>query len=135
MKFLWVGEGNTTPNQACNPNDLKGLSNFKAGIPIDTSGRLAMWVGGGCCEWQGITCDNRTGMVIEISLPAWITKDDEPFLARMVGTLFPSINLISFLEVLNLGENSDLTGNIPELILPKLQKALPLFKQFLGTYA
>ncbi|KAM0987331.1 hypothetical protein ACFXTH_011467 [Malus domestica] len=52
MKFLWVvllitlsalGEGNTTPNYACNPNDLKGLSNFKAGIPIDTSGRLAMW--------------------------------------------------------------------------------------------
>lgn len=141
MKFLWVvllitlsalGEGNTTPNQACNPNDLKGLSNFKAGIPIDTSGRLAMWVGGGCCEWQGITCDNRTGRVIGISLPAWITKDDEPFLARMVGTLSPSINLISFLEVLNLGENSDLTGNIPELILPKLQRLYLYSNSFYG---
>lgn len=127
MKFLWVvllitlslsalGKGNTTTNQACNPNDLEGLSNFKAGIPIDTSSRLAM-CGGGCCEWQGITCDNRTGKVIGISLGAWITKDDEPFLARMVGTLSPSINLISFLEVLNLGENSDLIGNILELIL------------------
>lgn len=41
--------------EECNPNDLKGLTGFKAEIQSDTSGRIAKWVGQSCCKWDGIS--------------------------------------------------------------------------------
>ncbi|KAM1039189.1 hypothetical protein ACFX13_034501 [Malus domestica] len=112
IKFLLVllislstvlAEGN-----ACNPMDLKGLTDFKAAIHNDIGNRLASWVGHRCCMWKGITCDNRTGRVTEINLPA------SSYGARLEGSLSASVTLISFLQVLDIGGNPGLVGEIPQ---------------------
>ncbi|XP_030553792.1 LRR receptor-like serine/threonine-protein kinase FLS2 isoform X2 [Rhodamnia argentea] len=109
----------------CTPKDLKGLTGFKAGIRLDTSGRLEKWVGLKCCEWEGISCNNATGRVAEIRLPGFISTSDFVYQSEMKGWLSPSITLLSSLEVIDLGGLMNLAGTIPPSIgfrLPKLRK-------------
>ncbi|PQQ18221.1 putative leucine-rich repeat receptor-like protein kinase [Prunus yedoensis var. nudiflora] len=133
IELLWVvlitiltfGEANTRLKEVCNPSDLKGLTIFKSGIHVDTSGRLAKWVGGNCCNWEGISCDNRTGRVAEINLSAFISSDDSPFQAQMEGLFSSSITLLASLQVLDLGGLSGLSGTLPKSIgfhLPELRR-------------
>lgn len=108
---------------ACGSDDLEGLMGFKNGIQMDTSGRLAKWVGRSCCEWEGVVCDNATTRVTQINLPGLIEKD--LFQTQMVGQLSPSITLLTSLEILDLGGLVGLTGTIPQTIglqMPNLQK-------------
>ncbi|XP_048235191.1 LRR receptor-like serine/threonine-protein kinase GSO1 isoform X2 [Ricinus communis] len=133
-KLLWlvllftiatVGEAKQSAGKACNRNDLKGLISFKAGIHVDTSGRLAKWVGRSCCNWEGVTCDNTTGRVTAILLAGFISTDDFILQSEMKGWLSPSITLLSFLEVIDLGGLINLAGTIPPAIgfrLPRLRK-------------
>ncbi|XP_027179698.1 probable leucine-rich repeat receptor-like protein kinase At5g63930 isoform X2 [Coffea eugenioides] len=117
----------TTGGETCHPNDLKALTDFKAGIRYDTSFRLEKWNGStDCCKWEGILCDNSTGRVIELNLPGLLTLYDAPAQTVMDGQLSPSIALLSSLEVLDLGEVLELKGQIPPLIgnLTKLRKLL-----------
>ncbi|OMO55014.1 hypothetical protein COLO4_36236 [Corchorus olitorius] len=102
--------------EECNPGDLKALTGFKNGIHIDTSGRLAKWVGRSCCRWEGVSCNNATGRVTEIRLPGFISTNDFIFQSQMEGRLSPSITLLTSLEVLDLGELIGLTGRIPPSI-------------------
>ncbi|CAN6582300.1 unnamed protein product [Malus baccata var. baccata] len=127
IKFLLVllislstvlAEGNT-----CNPMDLKGLTDFKAAIHNDIGNRLASWVGHRCCMWKGITCDNRTGRVTEIHLPASSSG------ARLEGSLSSSITLISFLQILYIGGNPGLVGEIPQ----SLGSLTNLFQLYLAS--
>lgn len=113
-----IGEG-------CNPSDLRGLNSFKAAIQMDTSGRLEKWVGHSCCRWEGIICHNTTGRVTKILLPGFISSDQFLFQSQMKGRLSPSITLLSYLEVIDLGGLTGLAGNIPPSIgfhLPNLRK-------------
>ena len=123
--IITVGKGRQNGHQVCHPNDLKGLTSFKAGIHVDTSSRLAKWVGHGCCSWEGITCDETTGRVTEIRLPGFISTNDFVFQSQMRGLLSPSITLVSCLQVIDLGGLIGLAGRIPPSIglrLPNLRK-------------
>ncbi|KAL4639283.1 hypothetical protein ACB092_03G206100 [Castanea dentata] len=119
-------EGNVSiGGEGCNLNDLRGLTSFKAGIQIDSSGRLPKWVGHSCCNWEGIVCDNRTGRVTEMYLPGLISSDEFFFQSQMNGQLSPLITLLTSLEVIDLGGLVGLAGNIPSSIgyhLPNLRK-------------
>ncbi|CAN4116238.1 unnamed protein product [Withania somnifera] len=123
-------------SKSCNPNDLKGLQDFKAGIHLDTSGRLGKWKDLDCCKWEGIFCSNKTGRVVSISLPGIYTSDGAPIQSAMVGELSPSITLLNFLEVIDMGELVGLTGKIPPSIglhLPNLRKLNFLGNKFTGA--
>ncbi|XP_018724439.2 LRR receptor-like serine/threonine-protein kinase FLS2 isoform X2 [Eucalyptus grandis] len=119
----------------CTPQDLKGLTGFKAGIRLDTSGRLEKWVGLKCCEWEGISCDNATGRVTEIRLPGFISTSDYVYQSEIRGWLSPSITLLSSLEVIDLGGLMNLAGTIPPSIgfcLQKLRKVYLYGNQISG---
>ena len=51
----------------CSPSDLLALDDFKKGLD-DPANRLSTWQGSNCCQWHGISCDNRTGAIISIDL-------------------------------------------------------------------
>lgn len=122
-----IGEGkrSSVGGEWCHPDDLVGLTSFKAGIRMDYSGRLGKWVGRSCCKWEGIGCDNSTGRVTQLLLPGFISTDVSIFQAQMKGSLSPKITLLASLEVIDLSELSFITGNIPTSIgfhLPNLRK-------------
>ncbi|KAK4790768.1 hypothetical protein SAY86_031181 [Trapa natans] len=110
---------------SCDPDDLKGLTSFRANILLDTSERLANWTGRNCCDWEGISCDNMTGRVTGVSLPGFISTGDSLLQSQMKGVMSPSITLLSSLEVVDFGGLIDLSGVIPSSIgfdLPNLRK-------------
>ncbi|XP_006357230.1 LRR receptor-like serine/threonine-protein kinase GSO1 [Solanum tuberosum] len=123
-------------SKSCHPNDLKGLQDFKSGIHSDTSGRLSKWIGRNCCKWEGIFCSNVTKRVVSISLPGLYTSDDAPIQSAMEGELSPSITLINYLEVINIGDLLGITGKIPSSIglhLPNLRKLNFVRNRFTGA--
>lgn len=143
-QLLWIfvaftaismAESKTNMDESCHPDDLLGLSSFKAGIRLDTSGRLGNWVGRSCCKWEGISCDNTTGRVTHLLLPAFISTDVSIFQSQMTGSLSPKLTLLKFLQAIDLSELSFITGNIPASIgfrLPNLRKLYLLRNRLTG---
>ncbi|XP_016461867.2 uncharacterized protein LOC107785146 [Nicotiana tabacum] len=123
-------------SKSCHPNDLKGLQDFKARIHSDTSGRLNKWKSQDCCKWEGISCNNENGRVVQINLPGLYTSGNAPFQSTMAGELSPSITLLKFLEVIDMSELVGLAGQIPPSIglhLPNLRKLNFLSNNFSGS--
>ncbi|KAL0538944.1 hypothetical protein IC582_023115 [Cucumis melo] len=116
-----------TLSEACHPADWKGLTSFKSGISIDTSGRLAKWVGQNCCDWEGVRCHNITGRVKEINLPGFISTADLPFQSEMRGFISPSITLLNAVEIIDLGGLLGLGGTIPSFIGLRLHNLRKLY--------
>lgn len=114
-------------SEACHPADWKGLTSFKSGIFLDTSGRLAKWVGRNCCDWEGVSCHNITGRVKEINLPGFISTGDLPFQSEMRGFLSPSITLLNAVEIIDLGGLLGLGGTIPSFIGLRLRSLRKLY--------
>ncbi|KAL5722467.1 hypothetical protein ACHQM5_005983 [Ranunculus cassubicifolius] len=124
MLMAVVGK-KTSASVRCNPQDFVGLTSFKSGILLDTSGRLKKWIGHSCCQWEGVHCNNKTRRVTEIRLPGFISTNDFILQTEMKGQLSPSITLLTSLEVIDLGGLLSLTGSIPASIgfrLPNLRK-------------
>ena len=133
--LMSVGGCKRSIDESCHPDDLIGLTSFKAGIRIDNSGRLGKWVGRSCCKWEGISCDNTTGRVTQLLLPGLISTDVSILQSQMKGSLSPKITLVTFLEVIDLSELSFIAGNIPSSIgfrLPNLRKLYLLRNKLTG---
>ncbi|KAL5544542.1 hypothetical protein UlMin_008326 [Ulmus minor] len=83
---------------SCLESDKEALLDFKTGLE-DPDGLLFSWKGNNCCQWEGISCDNKTGAVIEIDLPCYD-------LSGLGGKIRPSITKLKSLRHLDLSDCS-----------------------------
>ncbi|XP_073287714.1 receptor-like protein EIX1 [Primulina huaijiensis] len=62
---LTVGAMHSTVK--CIDKERIALTTFKKFL-TDESNRLSSWIGQECCEWEGVTCSNKTSHVVKIDL-------------------------------------------------------------------
>ena len=125
LGFLWVILCLTIRDLACKGETLKedclradrdALLNFKNGLK-DSNNRLSSWIGGHCCQWEGIGCKNNTRVVIAINL-------HNPYSPKEAYENWSSMNLSgeirpSLIEIKSL-RYLDLSGNSFEhILIPK----------------
>ncbi|KAL5543338.1 hypothetical protein UlMin_007122 [Ulmus minor] len=91
----------------CLELDREALLDFKSGLE-DPDNRLISWKGNNCCQWWGISCDNRTGAVIAIDL-----QDDG---WNLHGNIRPSLMKLKSLRHLDLSFGSVDGVPIPEFV-------------------
>ncbi|KAG8661799.1 receptor-like protein EIX2 [Manihot esculenta] len=54
-------------NGSCIKTEREALVKFKSSL-VDNSNSLPSWVGDDCCRWDGVTCDDITGHVVNLVL-------------------------------------------------------------------
>ncbi|CAA3016563.1 LRR receptor-like serine threonine- kinase GSO2 [Olea europaea subsp. europaea] len=101
----------------CRQNEKKVLITFKEAL-TDPSGRLASWHGEDCCRWNGVSCDNRTGYVIEIKLqnPYPNSFNGDGFIYELGGEVSPSLLDLKYLNHLDLSMNNFGGARIPDFL-------------------
>uniref|UniRef100_A0A803Q6S3 non-specific serine/threonine protein kinase n=1 Tax=Cannabis sativa TaxID=3483 RepID=A0A803Q6S3_CANSA len=93
-------------NLKCDPNDLKALQDFMAGLQTKIDGWDANnSSNSNCCKWAGVKCnsssslgfkdDSDTGRVVKLELMSM----------RLTGKLSPSLGSLDQLRTLNLSHN------------------------------
>ncbi|XP_004295502.1 PREDICTED: probable leucine-rich repeat receptor-like protein kinase At1g35710-like [Fragaria vesca subsp. vesca] len=120
LLFLTSSCLNTSTNvvESCMEEERRALLSFKHDL-IDLSGRLSSWVGHQCCQWRGISCNNRIGHVVKLDLrnpyPLHpnVTKFEESCLG---GKLNPSLLGLKHLSYLDLSQNNFQGIHIPIFI-------------------
>ncbi|XP_024165913.2 receptor-like protein EIX1 [Rosa chinensis] len=117
---LCLGDG--LPVVKCIDIERSALLIFKADL-IDASGRLSSWEGQNCCQWKGISCNNRTGHVEKMDLrntsPApSIDVEDQEFEAYeesfLGGKINPSLLRLKYMSYLDLSSNDFQGLQIPK---------------------
>ncbi|CAA2966004.1 LRR receptor-like serine threonine- kinase FLS2 [Olea europaea subsp. europaea] len=101
----------------CRENERKVLITFKEAL-TDPSGRLASWHGEDCCRWNGLSCNKRTGYVIEIKLrnPYPHSVNGDGLVHELGGELSPSLLDLKYLNHLDLSKNNFGGARIPDFI-------------------
>ncbi|KAK7263910.1 hypothetical protein RJT34_31509 [Clitoria ternatea] len=92
-------------NVHCLASEVKALLDFKKGLP-DPQNQLSSWRDNNCCQWQGIGCDNITGLVVSIDL-------QRSGLGNLNDELTPSLLNIKSLRHLDLSYNTFRSIPIP----------------------
>ncbi|KAM1234857.1 hypothetical protein ACFX2J_004396 [Malus domestica] len=99
--------------KSCIEEERGALLSFKQHL-TDLSGRLSSWVGHDCCQWEGISCDNRTGHATKIDLrhtyPDQLGGDEEGdelayYRSRLAGKVTSSLLTLKHLSYLDLSFN------------------------------
>ena len=128
LGFLLVILCLTTRDLACQGKTLQGdcltvereaLLDFKNGLKGSNT-RLSSWTGGNCCQWEGISCENNTNVVISINLRT--SYPQSPFeeiyekwrLMDLSGEIRPSLLKLKSLRYLDLSGNAFEDILIPE---------------------
>ncbi|XP_068314736.1 receptor-like protein EIX1 [Pyrus communis] len=101
-------------NIGCLRTEKTALLQFKQGL-IDKSNVLASWeTGKDCCEWRGITCNNKTGHVVMLDL-YYNSSDIYNAETPLSGVIAPSLLELPYLTYLDLSFNN-FQGQIPKFI-------------------
>ncbi|KAI5332575.1 hypothetical protein L3X38_022704 [Prunus dulcis] len=109
--LLGIGLATNTAVKAksiCIQEERKALVSFKQDL-TDPSGRLSSWVGHDCCNWEGISCNNRTGHVSQMDLRNPYpdsTTDEEWDKSCLGGKINPSLLSLKHLHYLDLSWNN-----------------------------
>ncbi|KAM5552443.1 hypothetical protein ABKV19_027004 [Rosa sericea] len=104
--------------------ERRALLSFKQDLS-DPSGKLSSWAGHECCQWTGISCNNRTGHVATVDLRNTYpdtTSDDQwnttEYLQSCLGgkLINPSLLGLKHLSYLDLSSNDFQGIHIPKFI-------------------
>ncbi|KAK3128338.1 hypothetical protein QOZ80_6BG0460240 [Eleusine coracana subsp. coracana] len=110
LLYLLVATKLTTSIR-CNGKEKDALLDLKVSLK-DPQGLLSSWRGLNCCNWYGVTCNNKTGHVIKLDLHNYnfSSKYD------LTGDISPSLVHLIHLQYLDLHGNDFSGAVIPEFI-------------------
>ncbi|XP_050368837.1 receptor-like protein EIX2 [Argentina anserina] len=107
----------------CIDEERRVLLTFKHHL-TDPSGRLSSWSGRNCCQWNGLSCDNRTGHVVKMDLRnlyphtvydvEWDFRDYQQ--SCLLGKIHPSLLSLKHLSYLDLSWNDFQGIHIPNFL-------------------
>ncbi|RLN24773.1 hypothetical protein C2845_PM07G14730 [Panicum miliaceum] len=103
--------GRAISGGGCVASERDALLSFKESL-LDPAGRLSSWRGEDCCQWKGVGCSDRIGLVIRLDL-RW----DE----ILLGHLTPSEILGPELQLLQLHKHTSVSGQPQQ---PKVPRSL-----------
>ncbi|PQM33290.1 tyrosine-sulfated glycopeptide receptor 1 [Prunus yedoensis var. nudiflora] len=94
LLFVLLLSSIMTTNYACNETQRSSLLSFA----LTLSSPSLNWTSIDCCQWEGITCDHD----------GWVTDLDLPSRSglNLKGGIFPSLENLTHLSLLNLSHNS-----------------------------
>ena len=94
--------------------DREALLSIKARIMANPERLLSSWRGQDCCRWEGVTCSNMIGHVIELDLHAPYNIQ-----SSLKGEISSSLKDLEHLQFMDLGGNYNLDGfqgHLPDFI-------------------
>ncbi|XBJ21131.1 hypothetical protein VPH35_011834 [Triticum aestivum] len=98
----------------CIMRDREALLSIKARIMANPERLLSSWRGQDCCRWEGVTCSNMIGHVIELDLHAPYNIQ-----SSLKGEISSSLKDLEHLQFMDLGGNYNLDGfqgHLPDFI-------------------
>ncbi|KAI3840249.1 hypothetical protein MKX03_021664 [Papaver bracteatum] len=90
----------------CHPSDFKALMKMKNYITMSQDEYSSWFQNTDCCNWIGITCDDKTNRTVEINLYA----------GEISGQIPPSVGDLSHLIGFGFSHFKNITGSIPQSI-------------------
>lgn len=100
----------------CLKNDKDDLTHFKNGLR-GSNNQISSWRELDCCQWEGIDCENKIGVVISVDLHNPHSPDEayeNETSMNLSGEIRPSLIELKSLRYLDLSGNLFEHISIPE---------------------
>ncbi|XP_059290133.1 receptor-like protein EIX2 [Lycium ferocissimum] len=111
IDYHFVCSAGTSKVSTCIETEKKALLKFKENLR-DHSGRLSSWTDQeNCCQWIGVSCDDKTGNVVKLDLRNTFSTNNE-----LGGEINPSLLDLQKLTYLDLSMNDFGGIKVPEFI-------------------
>ncbi|KAF8012139.1 hypothetical protein BT93_I0312 [Corymbia citriodora subsp. variegata] len=117
IQLLKFSHSKALTNVRCIDAEREALLKFKQDL-TDPSRRLESWTGKGCCEWEGVKCNKKTGHVLKLDLR---NPCDGLESCSLGGKIHPALNELKHLKYLDLSFNNFATQKAQKS-LTSLQK-------------
>ncbi|KAK4337631.1 hypothetical protein RND71_042118 [Anisodus tanguticus] len=111
IDYHFVSSAGTSKVGTCIETEKKALLKLRENL-TDPSVRLSSWTDQeNCCQWFGVSCDNKTGNVVKIDLRNKFSRNHE-----LGGEINPSLLELQHLRYLDLSMNNFEGTQVPEFI-------------------